>query len=74
MNFKIINQKNNFNKFKDEENIALDVEGWTSYKTNDSKYKNVGVFQFDIEYCYDLVYNNNNKNIDEILKIKENKY
>ena len=59
----------NFNKFKNEENIALDVEGWTSYKTNHSKYKNVGVFQFDIEYCYDLVYNNNNKNIENVPKL-----
>ena len=34
----------NFNKFKNGENIALDIQRWTSYKTNNSKYKNVGVF------------------------------
>ena len=59
----------NFNKYKNDENLGIDVLGWSSYITNNRKFKNIGVFQFDIEFCYNLVYNNSNKYIEEVSKL-----
>lgn len=59
----------NFNKFKNDDNLALDIEGWTSYKTSKKKHKNVGVFQFDIEFCYDIVYTDTSKDITNVPKL-----
>jgi hypothetical protein len=57
----------NFNGFRRKGVPGIDIVGMISYVTNEPRYKNIGILQFDVEFCYDMIYNKDNE--EDITKV-----
>jgi predicted transposase/invertase (TIGR01784 family) len=59
----------NFNGFSRKGVPGIDIEGMMSYVTNEPRYKNIGILQFDVEFCHNMIYNKDNK--EDITKVSK---
>ena len=60
----------NFNRYRNASGVAVDQQAFVSLvDSNSFSLENLGVFQFDIEFCYQIVYNCGGEDISKISKL-----